>query len=121
MEYALIGKMLVEGVTAAGVLLAVVLFLKDRRAARAAAQRDRAAELRDRAAERASLLKLADNAIAHNTAAVDANTRQQATATESLARLAVSIDSLGTRLAARPCLRERERAEKSLTPARQPR
>ncbi len=104
MEYALVGKLLVEAVTAGGVLVAVVLFLKDRRAARAADLRDRAAELRDRAAERASLLKLADNAIAHNTAAVESNTRQQATAAQALGQLAASFESLGGRLAARPCM-----------------
>ena len=100
MEYALIGRLVVEAVAAAGVLLAVVLFLKDRRAGRAA-------DLRDRAAERASLLKLVDNAIAHNTAAVEANTRQQAAAAKALGHLAAGLDSLGSRLAARPCLLER--------------
>jgi len=100
MEYALIGKFVVEAVAASAVLVAAVLFLKDRRSSRAA-------ELGDRAAERAALLKLVDNAIAHNTAAVEANTRQQHSAAEALAHLAATLDELAARLAARPCLRER--------------
>jgi hypothetical protein len=107
MEYAIIGKLLVEAVTAAGVLLAVILFLKDRRAGRAA-------DFRDRAAERKSLFRLVDNAIAHNTEAIDANTRQQSQAAESLGRLADALDDLGDRLATRPCmLEERKRSGES--------
>jgi len=49
MEYALVGKFIVEAVAAAAVLVAAVLFLRDRRASRAD-------ELGDRAAERAALL-----------------------------------------------------------------
>jgi len=106
MEYALIGKLVVESVAAAAVLVAALLFLRDRRAARAA-------ELRDRAAERASLLHLVENGLTHNTAAVEANTRQQAEAVaafrgtaEAVGRIAASLDTLADRLAARPCLRE---------------
>ncbi len=97
MEYALVGKFIVEAVAASAVLLAALLFLKDRRASRAD-------ELGDRAAERAALLKLVDNAIAHNTAAIEANTREQHGAAESLARLAAGLDALADRLASRPCL-----------------
>ena len=75
MEYALVGKFIVEAVAASAVLLAALRFLKDRRASRAD-------ELGDRAAERAALLKLVDNAIAHNTAAIEANTREQHGAAE---------------------------------------
>jgi hypothetical protein len=99
-EYALIGKLVVEAVAAAAVLVAALMFLKDRRSARAA-------ELRDRAAERASLTHLVDNAIAHNTAAIEANSREQRAAAEALARLAASLDALADRLASRPCLREK--------------
>jgi hypothetical protein len=101
MEYALLGKLLVEAVAATAVLVAAVLFLRDRRTGRAA-------DLRDRAAERAALLRLLDNAVAHNTAAVEANTRQQAAAAESLGRLAASLDTLADRLGSRPCLRDRQ-------------
>ncbi|NQT54283.1 hypothetical protein HQ576_19655 [bacterium] len=104
MEYALVGKLLVEAVTAAGVLTAVLLFLKDRRVTRAA-------DLRDRAAERSSLYKLMDNAVAHNTAATEANTRQQAAGAQALGTLAGSIDGLGDRLASRPCLFEHSHAD----------
>ena len=97
MEYALIGKLVVEAVAAAAVLAAALLFLRDRRAARAD-------ELGDRAAERAALLKLVDNAIAHNTAAIEANTRGQQAAAEALARLAATLDDLAAHLASRPCL-----------------
>jgi len=101
MEYALVGKLIVESVAAAAVLVAAVLFLKDRRASRSE-------ELGDRAAERAALLKLVDNAIAHNTAAVEANSREQHAAATALARLAASLAALADRLAARPCLLERQ-------------
>lgn len=99
MEYALIGKLVVEAVAAAAVLLAALLFLRDHRTARAA-------ELRDRAAERASLLKLVDNAIAHNTAAIESNTREQAASAQALARLAAGLERLTERLAACPCAAE---------------
>ena len=102
MEYALIGKLVVEAVAASAVIIAAVLFLKDRRSARAA-------ELRDRAAERTSLLHLVDNAIAHNTAAIDGNTAEQRATTQALGRLAEGLDTLADRLAARPCLRDAER------------
>ena len=97
MEYALIGKFVVEAVAAAAVLLAAVLFLRDRRAARAD-------ELGDRAAERAAMLRLVDNAIAHNTAAIEANSREQRSAADAIARLAASLDTLADRLASRPCM-----------------
>ena len=97
MEYALVGKFVVEAVAAAAVLAAALLFLRDRRASRAD-------ELGDRAAERAAMLKLVDNAIAHNTAAIEANTRGQQAAAESLARLASTLDDLAAHLAERPCL-----------------
>ena len=106
MEYALLGKLVVEAVAATAVLVAAVLFLRDRRSARAA-------ELRDRAAERASFLHLVENGLAHNTAAVDANTREQSEAvaaarasSETLGRVATSLDTLADRLATRPCLHE---------------
>ena len=107
MEYALIGKLVVEAVAATAVLVAALLFLKDRRAARAA-------ELRDRAAERNSLTHLVDNAIAHNTAAIEANSREQRAAGEALARLGASLDALADRLASRPCLRQEARSESRL-------
>jgi len=100
MEYALVGKFVVEAVAASAVLVAAVLFLRDRRASRAD-------ELGDRAAERAALLKLVDNAIAHNTAAIEANSREQHAATTALARLAASLDDLADRLADRPCMLDR--------------
>jgi len=101
MEFALIGKLIVEATAAAAVLVAALLFLKDRRAARAA-------ELGDRAAERASLLGLVENAIGHNTSALEANTKEQRAATKAIARLASGLDVLAERLAARPCLREQK-------------
>ena len=97
MHYAMLGKLVVEAVAAAAVLFAAVLFLKDRRAARAA-------ELRDRAAERAALLQLIDNAIAHNTAALAENTQQQLRTSQALTRLAATTDALADRLSDRPCL-----------------
>ena len=97
MEYALVGKFIVEAVAAAAVLMAALLFLKDRRASRAD-------ELGDRAAERAALLKLVDNAIAHNTAAIETSTREQHAAAVALTRLAATLDDLADRLAARPCM-----------------
>lgn len=99
MELAVIAKLIVEAVAASAVLLAAVLLLKDRRVARAD-------ELRDRAAERTALFRLVDNAVAHNTQAVDANTREQHAAALALGRLAESLDHLAQRLAERPCLRE---------------
>jgi len=105
MEYALLAKLLVEAVAATAVLLAAILFLRDRRAARAA-------ELSDRAAERASLLHLLDNAVAHNTTAIDANTAEHRAAAAALGRLTDGLDKLSGRLADRPCLRHDPQAPK---------
>ena len=103
MEYALVGKLIVEAIAAAAVLTGAILFLKDRRISRAA-------DLRDRAAERAALLKLVDNAIAHNTAAIEANSREQHASSTALARLAASLDELADRLEHRPCMQVRRDA-----------
>jgi len=103
MEYALIGKLIVESIAAAAVLVAAVLFLNDRRMARDA-------ELEDRASERASLMHLVDNAMHHNTAAIEANTREQQAASDAVLRLAGTLDDLADRLATRPCMRERDAA-----------
>jgi len=48
--------------------------------------------------------------MAHNTEAIEANTREQQAASDAVLRLAGSLDGLADRLAVRPCLREREHA-----------
>jgi len=96
MEYAIIARLVVEAVSATAVIVAVILFLRDRGSARAA-------DLGDRAAERASLIHLVDNAVAHNTAAIEANTREQRAGAGAVGRLARSVDTLAGRLSNCPC------------------